>query len=360
MKPARAPSDPSTAAAGDVAAARRLQMADIARLAGVSMSTVSRALNGSTLVNAETRARIEELARSLNYTINLSAKNLRLQENRTIAVVIPYERESGRHISDPFFLTMVGSLADELTERGFDMLLSRVDVDDLESATRPYDCGRAIGIILVGQWRQHDMLNRMAARKVPIVVWGAQMPRQLYCTVGGDNELGGKLATEHLLSQGRRRLLFLGNPDLPEVTQRYEGYVKALQAAGREPDPKLLLRVPFDATSARAAVEALCREQPDAFDGVLACSDLLALSAIQAVRACGRKVPADVSVIGYDNVNFAAYCDPPLTTIDQPIRQAGAELLDALLALIDGQDVAPRMLPVKLAVRGSSVRRPAR
>ncbi len=336
-----------------IAERRRLQMADIARLAGVSVSTVSRALNGSPLVNQETKDRVAELARSLNYTINVSAKNLRMQNNRTIAVVIPYDAQSRQHISSPFFLAMVGSLADALTDRGFDMLLSRVDSESLDSAARLYDSGVAIGIVLIGQWRHHDQLNRLAARKVPLVVWGAQMPQQLYCTVGGDNFAGGRMATEHLLQAGRRRILFLGDPNLPEVDLRHQGYELALKSADVSPDNELLLAVPFEVDTAREAVSALCaRGVP--FDGVVACSDLLALSAIQAVRAHGRQVPQQVSVVGYDDIELAAYCDPPLTTIHQPVPKAGAELVDALLEVLAGDVVAPRLLDVNLVQRLST------
>ena len=332
---------------------RRLQMADIARLAGVSVSTVSRALNGSPLVNAETRERVVTLARSLNYSINLGAKNLRLQRNQTIAVVIPYDAASRQHISDPFFLSMLGSLADALTDRGYDMLVSRVDAESLDAAAQLYDSGVALGIVLIGQWRHHDQLNALAARRVPLVVWGAQLPQQLYCSVGGDNVLGGRLATAHLLGQGRRRIVFLGDPQLPEVAHRLKGYRQALKAQQVAERTELELAVPFDVASARAGIEALL-DQGVAFDAVLGCSDLLAITAMQVLRERGLRVPQDVAVVGYDDMALAAYCDPPLSSISQPVRLAGVALIDALLALLQDQPAPPRTLPVSLVVRRSS------
>ena len=332
---------------------KRLQMADIARLAGVSVSTVSRALNGSTLINADTRERIGQLARSLNYSINLSAQNLRLQKNQTVAVVVPYDAQSRQHISDPFFLSIVGSLADALTDRGYDMLLSRVDAEALDSAATLYDSGKAIGIVIIGQWRHHDQLNALAARKVPLVVWGGQLPQQLYCSVGGDNVSGGLQATRHLLQQGRKRIVFLGDAQLPEVQLRRQGYAQALQEAGLAVDLRLELPVPFEIIAAREALDRLCASRTR-FDAVVACSDLLALQAVQAVRASGRDVPRDVAVVGYDDMPVATYSDPPLTTVHQPVALAGAELVDALLTLLRGERAAPRTLPVHLVVRDSA------
>jgi DNA-binding LacI/PurR family transcriptional regulator len=332
---------------------KRLQMADIARLAGVSVSTVSRALNGSRLVNDETRQRIEQLARSLNYSINLGAQNLRLQKNQTVAVIVPYDPQSRQHISDPFFLSIVGALADALTDRGYDMLLSRVDAERLDSAAALYDSGKAIGLVIIGQWRHHDQLNELAARKVPLVVWGGQLPEQLYCSVGGDNRAGGQQATAHLLALGRRHIVFLGDAQLPEVQLRREGYRQALAAAGVAVEPALELPVPFEVVAARTALDRLCASARP-FDGVMACSDLLALQAVQAVRASGRSVPDQVAVVGYDDMPLATYSDPPLSSVHQPVTLASAELVDALLALLRGESVQPRTLPVNLVLRASA------
>jgi DNA-binding LacI/PurR family transcriptional regulator len=354
----RPEASPAVAGNTDVAgesstASRRLQMADIARMAGVSTATVSRALNGSPLVSADTRERIEALARSLHYAINLGAKNLRQRTNNTIGVVIPFSREARQPISDPFFLAMLGALADALTERGFDMLLSRVDSESLDAAAHLVDGGVAIGVILIGQWDYHDQLNALAARHVPIAVWGAQLPQQLYCTVGGDNTEGGLIATRHLLDQGSQRVVFLGDARLPEVSFRYRGYLEAHRARRLRVDERLCLTVPFDADMARAALSTLC-ESGVPFDAVFACSDVLASAAIQALHHHGLAVPDDVSVVGFDDSPLAVHTNPPLTTVRQPISRAGDELVDVLLRLIGGQQEPPRTLPVELVVRGST------
>jgi DNA-binding LacI/PurR family transcriptional regulator len=348
-----APNVPKPVNKKTVSEQARLQMADIARLAGVSTSTVSRALNGSNLVNEETRVRVTELARSLNYQINIGAKNLRLGQNKTVAVVVPYATANRQHISDPFFISMLGSLADALTDLGYDMLLSRIDADHLDAAGNLFSSGRAIGVILIGQWQHHDQLNELARQRIPVVVWGAQLPQQLYCTVGSDNVEGGELATAHLLERGRKQIAFFGDRKLPEVLQRFTGYQHALARAGVEVRDALCVNAPFTPEGGRVAVEHLLAQKIQ-FDAVFACSDLLAMTATNTLRAAGIHVPHDVAVVGYDDIELAAHFHPPLTTVRQQIDMAGHTLVASLMDLVEGHVVTPTLLPTRLIVRETS------
>ena len=354
--PRSSPPPSAPAAAAPPARPSKVQMADIARLAGVSVSTVSRALAGSALVNAETRGRIAELARSLNYSINIGAQNLRLGHNNTVAVIVPYDPHTRQHLSDPFFLSLIGSVADALTERGHDMLLTRVDADRLDQAAQVFHTGRAMGIVLVGQWRHHDQLNAMAVQGVPFVVWGAQLPQQLYATVGGDNLAGGRLATAHLLAGGAQRVLFMGDSALPEIGQRRAGWLAAHADAGLVPDAALSLDVPFVTERIQLAVAQL-QQQGVAFDALFAASDLMAMTAVSALRQRGVRVPEDVRVVGYDDIALAEHFHPPLSTVHQPIADAGEALVQSLLSQLAGERCRSVQLPTTLVVRDSSAPR---
>lgn len=331
---------------------RRTQMTDVARLAGVSVATVSRALANSPLIKQATRDRVREIAQSLNYAINYGAQNLRTQSNRTVGLVVPLDRQTRQHLTDPFFLSLVGAIADELTELKFDVLLSRVDADHLDECVHLIDSGRAVGVILIGQWHRHEQINRLALRNVPIVVWGAQLEGQSYCTVGSDNEDGGRQATEHLLAQGCKRILFLGDPALPEVERRLRGYESALARQGIAVDDRLILDVPFATDLARSRIER--RIARGGFDGVFACSDLLGISAVNALQQAGFAVPADIPVVGFDDVDMARHLHPALTTIRQPILEASRHMVAALQSIAAGAAVAPIQLKAELIVRETS------
>jgi DNA-binding LacI/PurR family transcriptional regulator len=330
-------------------------MAEVARLAGVSLSTVSRSLAGHPAISEETRTRVRQVAESINYRVDSSASTLRTGLTRTIAVVIPLEHASKQRLSDPFFLEILGAIADELTARGYSMLLSKTTQDPREWITGIVQSRRVDGVIVIGQSLHHTHLNELSASDINMVVWGARLPDQRYVTVGSDNREAGLVGTTHLIEQGCRRIAFLGDPAVPEVSARREGYLQALRKAGIERMPQLEAAVRFGSDAAYETVCSLLSAHAD-FDGIFSCSDVIAMSAMRALSERGRKIPADVAIVGFDDVPLAAYTTPPLTTIRQDYASGARSLVERILEPRAHKSADATVLPTELVVRASSMR----
>lgn len=326
---------------------------ELAKLAGVSPGTVSRALADSELIARKTRERIQALAREHDFRPNIMARNLRTQRTGAIGVVIPLGHEAGQHISDPFFMALLGHLADSLTERGHDLLLSRVIPADPDWLRRIVNSGRVDGIILIGQSDQSSVIDAVAQNYLPLVAWGAQLDGQIHCSVGSHNRHGGALAARHLIAQGARRFAFFGDPVAPEIAERLAGCRSELAAAGLG-DALELLPAHLTAETAHPAIAAWLRETPTIPDGIIAASDVIALSALRALAELRHPVPAQVRVIGYDDLQIANQTMPPLTTIRQDLVAGAAHLVDLLFRRIAGERTGSVVLEPQLIVRGSS------
>jgi DNA-binding LacI/PurR family transcriptional regulator len=331
------------------------KMTEVARRAGVSLSTVSRALAGSSLISEETRRVVREAAASLDYQVDAVGSSLRTGLTRTVGVIIPLAHAEKQNLSDPFFLEIIGALADELSASGYSMLLSKVTQDPADWIATIARGRRADGAIVIGQSLHHDSLNKFAASEFPMVVWGTRMKGQRYVTVGSDNEASARLATTHLISQGCRNILFLGDPAAPEVAARLDGYVGALRTAGIKRTPRLEVAVRFGSDTAYHAVASLIDANVH-FDGIVACSDVFAMNAMRALIERGQKVPADVAIVGFDDIPFAAFTSPPLTTIRQNCHAGARLLVEKLMRAIRHEPNESAVIPTELVVRSSSLR----
>ena len=327
-------------------------MSDIAEMAGVSKSTVSRALAGSELVSAGTRAKIRRIAEERGYQPNLAASQLRQQRTGTIKVLVPLGTSGAPMFTDPFVMDLLASIADSLSDRDYNMLLSKVSLAAPDLMRDRFDARNADGVIVIGQQRFHQELNALAEANVPLIVWGAPFDGQNYCTVGSDNVSGARSAVRHLLSRGRKRILFLGDTSLAEPQLRHQGYREELERAGVPYREELVVSTQYDRLSAYNSMSR-CVESPLEFDAVFGTSDVVAMSAIASLHDHGVRVPDDVSVVGYDDITLASYYSPALTTIRQNIPGAGALIVEKLLSMAAGEATAPEIIPTELIVRRS-------
>ncbi|MBN2005756.1 MAG: LacI family DNA-binding transcriptional regulator [Anaerolineae bacterium] len=330
-------------------------IADIARLAGVSKSTVSRALNDSPLISAETKERVCAVAKAHNFQINVSASRLSLKQSRTVAFAVhAYKHRGCFSVTDLFILEVLGAISDTLSTLHYDLLVANIDPHAPDWPHQYRDTGRVDGFILLTSTHKQFHIETLVKMKAPFIVWGTPLHNYNYCSVNGDNFGGGKLATEHLLQRGRRRIAFVGGPaDEVETQQRYDGYVAALKEHEQEVDPTLVRYGEWTHESGAEQMQQLLDADPN-LDAVFANSDLMAAGAINVLHERERRVPQDVAVVGYDDLSIARFNGPPLTTISQNIPQVGELLAKNLIQNIETGMVTNVTIPAKLVVRKST------
>lgn len=336
------------------AAKKLVKLEDIATRAGVSISTVSRALSGGAKVNAETRKLIMELADSVQYhppTRRRVRTTPRPGATRLKVVMAP-ARELPDEPINPFSLGLLGGIAKAMRERALDFSVSHALPTDARSFRDLLDAGDSEALIVLAQKQLHPTLNQFAGQGHAFVVWGAELEDQAYCCIGSDNFRGGMRATDHLVRLGRRRIAFLGSLHTMELAQRHEGYLAALERAGLPALPNLHLKSSLHPDMAAEAVNALLeRRRP--LDAIVAASDTLAVGAMRSLVRHGLTVPDDVAVVGYDDIEVAAHTRPALSTIRQDPLKAGRLLVSKALGALDGHVPASERLPVELIVRES-------
>ena len=323
---------------------------DLARLAGVSPGTVSRALAGKSLVNAKTREKIEALAREHGFRPNQMASGLRRQKTGVIGVVIPLGHDTRQQISDSFFMTLLGYLADELTREGYDLMLRRVvPEEDSDWLDRFIGSGMIDGVIVIGQSDQFDRIEDVADGYGPMVVWGNHTEGQRHCVVGTDNRLGGRMAAERLIAAGARRIAFLGDTTPMEFAARFAGAQDVATRLGLPP----VLALPTHLSPDRASEEiaAHLAAHAGAIDGIFAATDTLAALCLTELRGQGIAVPRDVKLTGFDDLPIARQTVPPLTTVRQDIAAGARGLVDLLLRRLAGETTESLVLPPELVVR---------
>ncbi|MCJ9430674.1 LacI family DNA-binding transcriptional regulator [Kordiimonas marina] len=328
-------------------------MSDIARLAGVSEATVSRSLKDSPLINEKTRKRVQDIAREHNYKINAAARNFRLKKTHTLAVVLLVDREWGHEVSDAFLMVLLGSIADEAANQGYDLLLSTNPHDVADLGAYYLESKRADGLIIIGQGRNDPRLDRLAASKAPFIVWGAEVEDHDYFTVGSDNRQGGYDATKLLIENGRKHIAFLGDIRHPEMEHRWEGYRRALEEAGIPYDESLVIPTDFSRSDGYEKADKVLLGEHRECDAVFCVSDNIALGVMKRLSEAGIRVPEDIAIVGFDDNPLAVFSTPGLTTIKQDIREGGKLLVQNLVKVLNGEAIGHVTMPTELIVRQS-------
>lgn len=332
--------------------AARYNIHKVAKAAGVSVATVSRALQLPELVAPKTRERVYKAVEELGYTPNAQAQFLRTSRTRVVVAIVP-------DIANPFFAEVIRGIEHIAHQNRYSVLLG--DSQNNPAREQAYAdllaARQADGLITLMPHIPRITSNKAS---LPIVNACEYVTDESITSVYVDNVAAAREATDYLLTLGHRSIAIVRGPmTSPISVDRDKGYGKALEAAGIRRDPRLRVAGDFSVESGIRALEILFARQVP-FTGVFCSSDEMAIGAIRAIKSRGLRVPQDISVVGFDDIGLARHYDPPLTTIAQPKEEMGREAMSMLIEIMTEPNVPPRkrILQTQLVVRGSAARPP--
>ena len=334
-----------------------MNLEEIARLAGVSRSTVSRVVNGDRRVSPAVRQRVEELIRTHNYHPNAAARSLASRRTRIIGLLIP--QSVGSLFRDPFFPLLIEGVADACNDADHNLTMLMEAAGEHLASQRVYERvirGRHVdGVVIAASVVEDPIVARLQEDGFPFVLVGRH-PHHQVSYVDVDNRGGAREGVAHLISHGRRRIgMITGPTNMIASIDRYAGYVNALQESGRLPESGLTVYGDFTRRGGYSAMQELIANPAGIPDAVFVASDAMASGALQALRDGGLRVPDDVAVMGFDGFEETLVSQPILSTVVQPASDEGREAVRTLLELIEHPERAPiqRCLPIRLSLRRS-------
>ncbi|WP_422927562.1 LacI family DNA-binding transcriptional regulator [Singulisphaera sp. PoT] len=335
-----------------------MTLREVAKRAGVSLQSVSNVLNGRTSqMREETRQRILESIRELNYQPNTQARGLRLQRTNTVAFLTI--DPAARFLADPFHVAILSGLVDTLRGHDYSLFVQGIQpdqaVDSFERLVHRRRFDGAVVHLSGAPERRAEHIRQLEESRCPFVLIEERVSTNTSASVVADNRGGAAQAVAYLRGRGHSRIGFLATDRLwPAVEEREAGYAAAVVADGGS--PARIWKVGRESIeSAREAVEAILRAEPG-MTALLCATDVLALGAVQAAKGLGREVPGEFAVIGFDNVEFASYVDPPLSTVAVPGYEMGSRAADLLLGYFKESrfEVPEVVFPTTLVIRGSA------
>jgi LacI family transcriptional regulator len=326
---------------------------EVARKARVSPTTVSHVINNTRFVSAVLRERVQRAMAELNYRPNALARSLRLGQTHTLGLILPDS-------ANPFFAEIGHAIEAAAFERGYSVILCNTENDQTKELlyTNVLENRQVDGMIFVATGRNHDALFSIVENGLPLVVVDRDLGSLSLDAVTTDNHQGGLIATRHLIERGHRIIGCITGPsDITPSAERVTGYSDAIKEINLELEETLLLRGDFHVPSGLEAATRLLQRDPRP-TALFVCNDMMAIGALHAAAKLGLRVPDDVAIVGFDDIELASYTIPPLTTVCQPKQQIGQTAIQLILERMSDPSLPPqhKILHPQLIIRESSMR----